>query len=96
MAVKIRLKRMGSKQKPFYIIVVADSRSPRDGKVIEEVGYYNPITEPADIKISEELAMKWLHQGAQPTDTVKNLFTKVGINEKFHNEKMASKKKNTK
>ncbi len=96
MAVKIRLKRMGSKQKPFYRIVVADSRSPRDGKVIEEVGYYNPITEPADIKISEELAMKWLHQGAQPTDTVKNLFTKVGINEKFHNEKMASKKKNTK
>ena len=96
MAVKIRLKRMGSKQKPFYRIVVADSRSPRDGKVIEEVGYYNPITEPADIKISEELAMKWLHQGAQPTDTVKNLFTKVGINEKFHNEKMASNKKNTK
>ena len=96
MAVKIRLKRMGSKQKPFYRIVVADSRSPRDGKVIEEVGYYNPITEPADIKISEELDMKWLHQGAQPTDTVKNLFTKVGINEKFHNEKMASKKKNTK
>ncbi len=96
MAVKIRLKRMGSKQKPFYRIVVADSRSPRDGKVIEEVGYYNPITEPADIKISEELAMKWLHQGAQPTDTVKNLFTKVGINEKIHNEKMASKKKNTK
>ncbi len=96
MAVKIRLKRMGSKQKPFYRVVVADSRNPRDGKVIEEVGYYNPITEPAEIKISEELAMKWLHQGAQPTDTVKNLFTKVGINEKFHNEKMASKKKNTK
>ena len=96
MAVKNRLKRMGSKQKPFYRVVVADSRNPRDGKVIEEVGYYNPITEPAEIKISEELAMKWLHQGAQPTDTVKNLFTKVGINEKFHNEKMASKKKNTK
>lgn len=96
MAVKIRLKRMGSKQKPFYRVVVADSRNPRDGKVIEEVGYYNPITEPAEIKISEELAMKWLHQGAQPTDTVKNLFTKVGLNEKFHNEKMASKKKNTK
>ena len=87
---------MGSKQKPFYRVVVADSRNPRDGKVIEEVGYYNPITEPAEIKISEELAMKWLHQGAQPTDTVKNLFTKVGLNEKFHNEKMASKKKNTK
>lgn len=96
MAVKIRLKRMGAKQKPFYRIVVADSRNPRDGKVIEEIGYYNPVTEPADIKISEELAMKWLHQGAQPTDTVKNLFTKVGVNEKYHNEKMASKKKNNK
>ena len=96
MAVKIRLKRMGSKQKPFYRVVVADSRSPRDGKVIEELGYYNPITEPADIKISEELTMKWLHQGAQPTDTVKKIFTKVGINEKFHNEKMASKKKTNK
>lgn len=96
MAVKIRLKRMGSKQKPFYRIVVADSRSPRDGKVIDEVGYYNPIKEPAEIKISEESVMKWLHDGAQPTDTVKNLFTKVGINEKFHNEKMASKKKSSK
>ncbi len=96
MAVKIRLKRMGSKQKPFYRVVVADSRSPRDGKVIEEVGYYNPVKEPAEIKISEELVMKWLHNGAQPTDTVKNLFTKVGINEKFHNEKMASKKKSSK
>lgn len=96
MAVKIRLKRMGAKQKPFYRVVVADSRSPRDGKVIEEIGYYNPIKEPAEIKISEELTMKWLRQGAQPTDTVKNLFTKVGINEKFHNEKMASKKKSSK
>ena len=92
MAVKMRLKRMGSKQKPFYRIVVADSRSPRDGKVIEEVGYYNPVKEPAELKISEEIAMKWLHEGAQPTDTVKNLLTKVGINEKFHKEKMASKK----
>ena len=96
MAVKIRLKRMGSKQKPFYRVVVADSRSPRDGKVIEEVGYYNPVKEPAEIKISEELVMTWLPNGAQPTDTVKNLFTKVGINEKFHNEKMASKKKSSK
>lgn len=96
MAVKMRLKRMGSKQKPFYRIVVADSRSPRDGKVIEEVGYYNPIKEPAELKVNEELAMKWLHQGAQPTDTVKNLLTKVGINKKFHEEKMASKKKSSK
>lgn len=96
MAVKIRLKRMGSKQKPFYRIVVADSRSPRDGKVIDEVGYYNPIKEPAEIKINNETALEWLRKGAQPTDTVKNLFTKVGINEKFHNEKMASKKKSSK
>lgn len=96
MAVKIRLKRMGSKQKPFYRVVVADSRSPRDGKVIDEVGYYNPIKEPAEIKINNEAALEWLRKGAQPTDTVKNLFTKIGINEKFHNEKMASKKKSSK
>ncbi len=96
MAVKIRLKRMGSKQKPFYRVVVADSRSPRDGKVIDEVGYYNPTKEPTEIKINNEVALEWLHKGAQPTDTVKNLFTKVGINEKFHNEKMASKKKSSK
>ena len=96
MAVKIRLKRMGAKQKPFYRIVVADSRSPRDGKVIDEIGYYNPIKEPAELKINNESALEWLNKGAQPTDTVKNLFTKVGINEKFHNEKMASKKKSSK
>ena len=76
MAVKMRLKRMGSKQKPFYRIVVADSRSPRDGRFIEEIGYYNPIKEPAELKINEELAKKWILQGAQPTDTVKNLLTK--------------------
>ena len=96
MAVKIRLKRMGAKQKPFYRIVVADSRSPRDGKVIDELGYYNPIKEPAELKINNDMALEWLRKGAQPTDTVKNLFTKVGINEKFHNEKMASKKKSSK
>lgn len=93
MAVKIRLKRMGKKQEPFYRIVVTDSRNPRDGRSIEEIGYYNPVKQPAELKVSEELAMKWLHQGAEPTDTVKNLFTKLGINEKFHKEKMASKKK---
>ena len=96
MAVKIRLKRMGAKQKPFYRIVVADSRSPRDGKVIDELGYYNPIKEPEELKINNDMALEWLRKGAQPTDTVKNLFTKVGINEKFHNEKMASKKKSSK
>ncbi|SFC73208.1 30S ribosomal protein S16 [Clostridium uliginosum] len=79
MAVKIRLRRMGAKKAPFYRIIVADSRSPRDGKFIEEIGYYNPITEPAEVKISEEKANKWLQNGAQPTDIVKKLFVKAGL-----------------
>lgn len=79
MAVKIRLKRMGAHKKPFYRIVVADARSPRDGKFIEEIGYYNPISEPKEIKINNEKAEKWLKNGAQPTDTVKDLFKKNGI-----------------
>ena len=73
MAVKMRLKRMGAKKAPFYRVVVADSRSPRDGKFIELIGTYNPLTTPAEIKINEELALKWLKNGAQPTDTVKAL-----------------------
>ena len=73
MAVKIRLKRMGSNKKPFYRIVVADSRAPRDGRFIEEIGYYNPVSEPKQIKINDEKALKWLSVGAQPTDTVKKL-----------------------
>ena len=77
--VKIRLKRMGANKKPFYRVVVADSRAPRDGKFIEEIGYYNPMTDPADIKIDEEKAKKWLGTGAQPTDTVKKLFQKSGL-----------------
>lgn len=77
--VKIRLKRMGANKKPFYRVVVADSRASRDGKFIEEIGYYNPMTDPADIKIDEEKAKKWLGTGAQPTDTVKKLFQKSGI-----------------
>ena len=77
--VKIRLKRMGANKKPFYRVVVADSRAPRDGKFIEEIGYYNPMTDPADIKIDEEKTKKWLGTGAQPTDTVKKLFQKSGI-----------------
>ncbi|MCI5536347.1 MAG: 30S ribosomal protein S16 [Lentihominibacter sp.] len=77
--VKIRLKRMGAHKKPFYRVVVADSRSPRDGRFIEEIGYYNPMTEPATISIDEEKAKKWLGNGAQPTDTVKFLFKKNGI-----------------
>lgn len=87
MAVKIRLKRMGAKKAPFYRIVVADSRSPRDGKFIEKVGTYNPLTTPAEINVDEELALKWLKNGAIPTDTVKNILSKAGIMEKFHNEK---------
>lgn len=91
MAVKLRLKRMGSKKKPFYRIVAADSRSPRDGRFIEEVGYYNPITEPADVKINEEQAIKWLKNGAIPTDTVRDLFSKQGIMKKFHESRMIKK-----
>ena len=79
MAVKIRLARHGAKKRPYYRIVVADSRCPRDGKFIEEIGYYNPLTDPVDIKIDEERAKKWLGDGAQPTDTVKKLFKKSGI-----------------
>ena len=87
MAVKLRLKRMGSKQKPFYRIVAADSRCPRDGRFIETIGTYNPLTTPAEIKINEDSAIDWLNKGAIPTDTVKNLFSKAGIMEKFHNSK---------
>ncbi len=83
MAVKIRLKRMGAKKAPFYRVVVADSRSPRDGRFIEEIGYYNPGTEPTTIKIDEEKAIQWVKNGAQPSDIVKRLFAKTGINEKL-------------
>ena len=91
MAVKLRLKRMGSKKKPFYRIVAADSRSPRDGRFIENVGTYNPITEPAEIKIDEEVAMKWLKDGAIPTDTMRDLLKKQGILVKFHQMIMSKK-----
>ncbi|MEE0772027.1 MAG: 30S ribosomal protein S16 [Anaerovoracaceae bacterium] len=77
--VKIRLKRMGAHKKPFYRVVVADARAPRDGRFIEEIGYYDPMKKPADIKIDEEKAKKWLGNGAQPTDTVKRLFKTSGI-----------------
>ena len=79
MAVKIRLRRMGQKKHPFYRIVVADSRSPRDGRCIAEIGTYDPKTEPSTIRINEELAKKWLATGAQPTDTVEKLFKIAGI-----------------
>ncbi|AZB42914.1 MULTISPECIES: 30S ribosomal protein S16 [Bacillaceae] len=88
MAVKIRLKRMGAKKSPFYRIVVADSRSPRDGRFIETVGTYNPVAQPAEVKIDEALALQWMQNGAKPSDTVRNLFSAQGIMEKFHNSKL--------
>lgn len=82
MAVKLRLTRMGAKKAPFYRIVATDSRKARDGQYIEQIGYYNPISEPAELKIDAEIAKKWLACGAQPTETVRDLFIKQGIIEK--------------
>ena len=79
MAVKIRLRRMGAKKAPFYRIVVADSRYPRDGRFIEEIGYYDPMSEPAVIKVDDEKAKQWIANGAQPTDTVRAIFKKDGV-----------------
>lgn len=87
MAVKIRLMRMGAKKAPFYRVVVADSRSPRDGRFIEKLGTYNPLTTPAEINLDKEATMKWLNNGAIPTDTVKSLLSKAGIMKEFHEEK---------
>ena len=81
MSVKIRLKRIGAKKAPFYRVVVADSRYPRDGRFIEEIVYYNPLTNPVEIKIDSEKAQKWINNGAQPTETVKSLLKKAGITE---------------
>jgi len=81
MAVKMRLRRMGAEKAPFYRVVVADSRYPRDGRFIEEIGTYNPLTDPSEIKIDAEKAKKWIANGAQPTDTVKVLLKKSGITE---------------
>ena len=88
MAVKMRLKRMGAKKARFYRVVVADSRSPRDGKFIENIGTYNPLVTPAEINLNEKLALDWLNKGAIPTDTVKNLLSKSGIMKKFHEQKL--------
>lgn len=87
MAVKIRLRRMGAKKNPFYRIVVADSRSPRNGRFIEEIGYYNPLTEPKIVKVDDEKTMNWLNNGAKPTDTVERLFREAGIYEKLNENK---------
>lgn len=91
MAVKIRLKRMGAKKRPFYRVVIADSRSPRDGRFIETVGTYNPITVPAEVKLDEEKIMGWLQNGAQPSDTVRNLLSKAGIMTKYAESKAGKK-----
>ena len=91
MAVKIRLKRMGSKKKPFYRIVVADSRSPRDGRFIETVGTYNPLKNPAEVVLKEEDVLNWLQKGAQPSDTGRNILSKEGIMQKHHEAKFAKK-----
>ncbi|CAM3354633.1 30S ribosomal protein S16 [Marinicrinis lubricantis] len=88
MATRIRLKRMGAHKAPFYRLVVSDSRSPRDGRFIEEIGYYNPVAQPAEVKIDEEKALKWLQTGAQASDTVRSLFSKAGIMKKFHESKL--------
>ena len=79
MAVKIRLRRMGQKKAPYYRIIVADARSPRDGRFIEEIGTYDPSTEPSTVKVNEELAKKWLNNGAQPTEVVSKIFKNAGI-----------------
>ena len=88
MAVKLRLKRMGKKFKPFYRIVAADSRAPRDGRDIEVIGTYDPNTNPQTIKLDAELALKWLKNGAQPSDTVRNILSQQGIMKKYHDDKL--------
>jgi len=87
MAVKMRLTRMGSKKKPVYRIVATDSRRPRDGQYIELVGTYNPLTNPAEVKINKEVAIKWLKNGAEPTDTVRSLLSREGILKEFADSK---------
>ena len=91
MSVKIRLKRMGAKKRPFYRVVIADSRSPRDGRFIETVGTYNPIAQPAEIKLDEAKILTWLSNGAQPSDTARNLLSNAGILAKFAEMKAAKK-----
>ena len=90
MSVIIRLKRMGKKKQPFYRVVVADSRSPRDGRFIELLGTYDPKKDPAEVIIKEDKALEWMRTGAKPSDTVRSLFSRLGIMKKFDEEKRAS------
>lgn len=94
MAVKIRLKRVGSKKRPFYRIVVADSRRPVSGGIIESIGTYNPLSNPKEVELDNELAMKWMHEGAQPSETVRKLFSDRGLMERYHNDKLENRKSN--
>ena len=87
MAVKLRLTRMGAKKKPVYRIVASDSRRPRDGQYIELVGTYNPLTQPATVNVNEEVALKWLRNGAEPTDTVRSLLSQAGVMKKYAESK---------
>ena len=89
MAVKIRLKRMGAKKSPFYRIVAADSRMPRDGRFLEQLGTYDPRQDPAVVTIKEEEVLAWLNKGAQPSDTVRNILSKAGVMKKFHDSKFS-------
>jgi small subunit ribosomal protein S16 len=91
LAVRIRLKRMGAKKRPFYRIVVANSTSPRDGRFIDQVGYYDPLTDPATVKIDEEKSVLWLQRGAQPSDTVNDLLKKAGVLDKLAEAKAAAR-----
>ena len=91
MSVKIRLKRVGKKKAPSYRVVVADSRSPRDGRIIENIGWYNPLVEPSAIHIDEEKAIKWMQSGALPTESVESLLKRTGILERFEQAKLAAK-----
>ncbi len=90
--VRLRLKKMGAKKRPFYRIVVMDQRTKRDGKAIDEIGYYDVIKQPADIKLDKEKALEWLKKGAQPTDTVKNILSKEGVMKEYHDYKYNNKK----
>lgn len=91
MAVRIRLKRMGAKKAPFYRIVVSDSRSPRDGRFVEEIGTYNPLTDPAQVTIQEERALYWLQTGATPSDSARHLLSEKGVMKRFHELRQGSK-----
>ncbi len=93
MAVKLRLKRMGAKKAPRYRIVAADSRSPRDGRDIDTIGWFNPTTNPETVEIDTDKALDWLRKGAQPSDTVRNILSKQGVMKQYHDEKVANKKK---